>query len=102
MSVPQLKANLMAGRALNAIEVGIVESGDQCRQFMSAVIGGTPGLRPTCVCSTGPDDLRSFAENPPGLANAPANFRGAQEKITLTTHPKTSQEFETWPSTLPM
>jgi DNA-binding NarL/FixJ family response regulator len=57
----------MAGRALDIIEVGIVESDDQCRQFMSAVIGGTPGLHATCVCATGKDALLFFARNRPGL-----------------------------------
>ena len=52
----------MPGRTLDTIEVGIVESDDQCRQFMSAVIGGTPGLRTGCVCSTGRDALWSFAQ----------------------------------------
>jgi DNA-binding NarL/FixJ family response regulator len=61
------KGNLMAGRTLDAIEVGIIESDDQCRQFMSAVIGGTPGLRTGCVCATGRDALWSFAQNHPGL-----------------------------------
>jgi DNA-binding NarL/FixJ family response regulator len=57
----------MAGQRLDTIEVGIVESDDQCRQFMSAVIGGTPGLRTTCACSTGRDALWYFAQNHPGL-----------------------------------
>lgn len=57
----------MAKRALDTIEVGIVESDDQCRQFMSAVIGGTPGLHATCVCVTGKDALLFFSRNRPGL-----------------------------------
>ena len=57
----------MAGQSLDTVEVGIVESDDQCRQFMSAVIGGTPGLRPTCACSTGRDALWYFAQNHPSL-----------------------------------
>ena len=57
----------MADQAVGNIEVGIVESDDQCRQFMSAVIGGTPGLRTTCICATGKDALWSFAQNHPGL-----------------------------------
>ncbi len=57
----------MAGQRLDTIEVGIVESDDQCRQFMVAVIGGTPGLRATCACSTGKDALWYFAQNRPGL-----------------------------------
>jgi DNA-binding NarL/FixJ family response regulator len=57
----------MAGQGSDTIEVGIVESDDQCRQFMSAVIGGTPGLRATCACSTGKDALWLFAQNHPGL-----------------------------------
>jgi response regulator of citrate/malate metabolism len=57
----------MAGQYLDIIEVGIVESDDQCRHFMAAVIGGTPGLRATCACATGKDALRSFAQEHPGL-----------------------------------
>jgi DNA-binding NarL/FixJ family response regulator len=57
----------MGGQRLDTIEVGIVESDDQCRQFKSAVIGGTPGLRVACACSTGRDALWSFARNRPGL-----------------------------------
>jgi DNA-binding NarL/FixJ family response regulator len=57
----------MPGRQLDTIEVGIIESDDQCRQFMSAVIGGTPGLRAGCVCSTGRQALWSFAKTRPGL-----------------------------------
>jgi DNA-binding NarL/FixJ family response regulator len=57
----------MGGQRLDTIEVGIVESDDQCRQFKSAVIGGTPGLRVACACSTGRDALCSFAQNQPGL-----------------------------------
>ena len=34
---------------------------------MSAVIGGTPGLRAVCACSTGRDALWLFAQNRPGL-----------------------------------
>jgi DNA-binding NarL/FixJ family response regulator len=57
----------MAGQTLETIGVAIIESDDQCRQFMSAVVGGTPGLRATCVCATGKDALWFFAQNPPGL-----------------------------------
>jgi DNA-binding NarL/FixJ family response regulator len=57
----------MAGQALDTIEVVVVESDDQSRQFMSAVIGGTPGLRATCVCATGKDALWYFAQHHPGL-----------------------------------
>jgi len=34
---------------------------------MSAVIGGTPGLRAACACSTARDALWSFAQNRPSL-----------------------------------
>ena len=57
----------MAGPGLDTIEVAIVESDDQCRQFMSAVIGGTPGLHAACVCATGKDAPWFFAQNHPGL-----------------------------------
>jgi len=67
VSASEQKANLMPGRQLETIEVGIIESDDQCRQFMSAVIGGTPGLRTGCVCATGRDALCSFAQNHPRL-----------------------------------
>jgi DNA-binding NarL/FixJ family response regulator len=49
------------------IEVGIVESNDQCRQFKAAVIAGTPGLHATCVCATRKDALLFFSRNRPGL-----------------------------------
>ena len=67
MSTPEPEANRMAGPALDTVEVGIIDSDDQCRQFMSAVIGGTPGLRTACACSTGRDALWFFARNHPGL-----------------------------------
>ncbi len=57
----------MQGQELDTIEVGVVDSEDQGRQFMSAVIGGTPGLRVACACSTGRDALSSFAQNQPSL-----------------------------------
>ena len=53
----------MAGEPSGAVQIGIVESDDQSRQFMSAVIGGTPGLRVSCACSTGRDALWAFAQN---------------------------------------
>ncbi len=49
------------------IQIGIIEGDDQCRQFLSAVVGGTPGLRVISACSTGRDALRSFAQNRPDL-----------------------------------
>ncbi len=61
------EANTVESQALETIEVGIVESDDQCRQFMLAVIGGTPGLHVTWACSTGRDALWSFPRNQPGL-----------------------------------
>lgn len=67
MPAPEQQTNLTAGKAVDTVEVGIVESDDQCRQFMSAVIGGTPGLRVACACSAGRDALWSFAQNRPGL-----------------------------------
>jgi DNA-binding NarL/FixJ family response regulator len=67
MSAPEQETNLTAGKTLDTFEVGIVESDDQFRQFMSAVIGGTPGLRVACACSTGRDALWSFAKNRPRL-----------------------------------
>ncbi len=57
----------MQGQALLTIEVGVVESDDQGRQFMSAVIGGTPGLHVACACSTGRDALWAFSQKRPGL-----------------------------------
>lgn len=57
----------MAGRELDTIEVVVVESDDQCRQFMSAVIGGTPGFHVNCACATARDALWSFAQQRPGL-----------------------------------
>ena len=67
LGAAQEVGHLMAGQGLDIIEVGIVESDDQSRQFMSAVIGGTPGLRATCACSTGKDALWFFARNHPGM-----------------------------------
>lgn len=57
----------MARQETDPVPIGIVESDDQCRQFMSAVINGTPGLRVISTCSTGRDALWSFAQNLPGL-----------------------------------
>lgn len=57
----------MAGPALESIEITIVESDDQCRQFMSAVVGGTPGLHAARACSTGRDALCAFAHKSPGI-----------------------------------
>jgi DNA-binding NarL/FixJ family response regulator len=65
MSAAEQDTNLTTGKALDTVDVGIVESDDQIRQFMSAVIGGTPGLRVACICSTGRDALWSFARNRP-------------------------------------
>jgi hypothetical protein len=59
----------MAKGALDIIEVGIVESDDQSRQFKSAVIGGTPDLHVTWACATGRDALLSFSRNPPRLVS---------------------------------
>ncbi len=57
----------MQGQALRTVDVGVVESEDQGRQFMSAVIGGTPGLHVACACATGRDALWAFSQNRPGL-----------------------------------
>ena len=57
----------MEAQELYTIEVGVVDSEDQSRQFMSAVIGGTPGLRVACSCATGGDAINFFAQNHPKL-----------------------------------
>jgi len=57
----------MQGQPLDTIQVGVVESDDQSRQFMSAVIGGTPGLRLACACATGRDAQLSFARSQPSV-----------------------------------
>lgn len=50
-----------------SVQIGVVESDDQSRQFMSAVIDGTPGLRVSFACSTGRDALWSFGRSQPSL-----------------------------------
>ena len=57
----------MEGHELHTVEIGVVDSDDQSRQFISAVIGGTPGLRVACSCATGGDAINFFAQNHPGL-----------------------------------
>jgi DNA-binding NarL/FixJ family response regulator len=57
----------MAEKVSTFVEVGVIDSEDQSRQFISAVLGGTPGLRVSCTCSTGRDALWSFAQNRPNL-----------------------------------
>jgi len=59
--------NLMASAIPDGISVGLVESDDQCRQFMTAVISGTPGLHIAFICATGRDALWNFAQHPPAL-----------------------------------
>ncbi len=57
----------MVGKGLHTVEVGIVESDDKVRQFMAAIVEGTPGLRPLCAAATGRDALWCFAQHRPGL-----------------------------------
>jgi DNA-binding NarL/FixJ family response regulator len=65
--VSEREGNLMPGRAIDTVEVGVVESEDQGRQFMTAVIGGTPGYHVTFSCGTGRDALWSFTQRCPEL-----------------------------------
>ena len=49
------------------VEVGIVESDDKARQFMAAIVGGTPGLCVLCAAASGREALWHFVQHRPGL-----------------------------------
>jgi DNA-binding NarL/FixJ family response regulator len=86
----------MVAPGVDTVEVGIVESDDKCRQFMTAIIGGTPGLRTLCACATGKDALWCFAQNRPRLC-----------LVSLFLRDMTGTEFihrtrALWPGVLPI
>ncbi len=58
---------IQVGDGQELIDVGVVGSDDKSRQFMAAVVGGTPGLRTLCACATGREALRSFSKRPARL-----------------------------------
>lgn len=62
---PHYHQFFMVGRELETVEVGIVESCDKTRQYMQAIIGGTPGILTRWACSTGQKGLASMRQRPP-------------------------------------
>ena len=88
--------SFMAGQISDTIEVAIVESDDQCRQFMSAVIGGTPGMRVTCTCATAREALWFFSQKAPDLFLADLFLRDMPGTVLV----RRTQEL--WPSSSPI
>ena len=52
-------------RSAEAGEIGVVESDDSSRHYLSAVIGGTPGLRLLSSCATAKDAFVAFSHHRP-------------------------------------
>jgi DNA-binding NarL/FixJ family response regulator len=52
---------------IGSIEVGVVESDEAFRRYLTAIIRGTPGLNGTFSCGTGKEALTCLAEHRPDL-----------------------------------